>query len=147
MMKLFLVVMALGLNPFFVFGQGVAFNLGYQYLGKHTAFLGGDLRLSDEYASPFNIGAGAYLLQIDERFTAIPELHSNYTWNNVFLGEFSISPKNIKPSIGFNLLNMAHLKLGYSFPLASQEEFRSFSFGVNFYLGTKGFYDYLKLSF
>jgi hypothetical protein len=129
------------------FGQGTAFNLGYQYIGKHAGFLGADARFNSTHSSAFNIGGGVYLTGLNQKFIVIPEVHVNHSLNHVFLYELSVTPKNIRPSVGLNLLNLIQLKFGYSYPLKDQQEFRAYSFGINFYLGENRFYDYLNLGF
>jgi len=83
----------------------------------------------------------------DKKFLVLPELHVNHALKKQLLYEFSVTPRNINPSIGINFVNLIHLKLGYSVPILAQEDLRGLSFGVNFFIGKNNFYDYIKLGF
>ncbi|MDR2205259.1 MAG: hypothetical protein LBE36_03780 [Flavobacteriaceae bacterium] len=140
-----LVLLLFLMIPVNIFSQGIALSIGYQHLGRSAGFSGVDFRISDsekgEYA--FNIGAGTYWVSIHKKFTAIPEFHVNYAVGHILLTELSVSTKNFKPSVGINFLNASHVNFGYSFGFKNDKHLQGIFLGLNFYLGTKSFYDNL----
>lgn len=145
-MKFFPIVFCM-LFPIFTWAQGGAVNLGYNYFGKNNGFVGYDYRLTDIHKPAFNIGVGTYLTSIQKKFTLIPEIHTNYSWDKVLLTEMSVSTKNIKPSVGVNLLNAAHINLGYSFAYKSSDHLNGFFVGLHLFWQTSKFYDDFNYAF
>ncbi|MDR2207038.1 MAG: hypothetical protein LBE36_12890 [Flavobacteriaceae bacterium] len=143
-MKAFILLFFL-LIPINYFSQGIALNIGYQYVGRSAGFAGLDYRLSERSSEALNVGAGTYLTTINKKFTAIPEFHINYSFEEFFLTELSVSTKNFKPSIGINALNLMQMKFGYGFNLGKEKHLNGFFFGINFFLGENGFYDTLNV--
>lgn len=58
--------------------------------------------------------------------------------------QVSVSSKNLRPSLGFNIFNFVHLDLGYSFGFNKRKDFQGFALGLNFLLGQDTFYDPFK---
>jgi hypothetical protein len=127
--------------------QGVALNFGYTYINTNAGYIGGEYAYRSD---PYNwkgiaIGIGAYYGSFNGNFKFIPETHLTYS-NTLILGELSASPYNINPSIGINGMNIVRLKVGYSWKLGHENiSMTGITFGINFLLGTKGFYDEFKL--
>ncbi|MDO5522736.1 MAG: hypothetical protein Q4G48_01670 [Bacteroidia bacterium] len=126
-----------------------ALNLGYDYVQKHTGYVGAEYRIDSnrpEHTShgPLNVGIGTYLYGQNGKFMATPEIHLNKTWKHFIITELSASTKNIKPSIGFTFFNLARLQFGYSFPL-NQSDFKGFSVGFHILIGKAPFYDEMRV--
>ncbi len=126
-----------------------ALNLGYDYMQKHTGYVGAEYRIDSnqqEHRShgPFNIGIGTYLYGQNGKFTATPEIHLNKTWKHFIVTEISASARNIKPSIGLTFFNLARLQFGYSFPV-KQSDFKGFSVGFHILIGKSPFYDEMRV--
>ncbi|WP_436414210.1 hypothetical protein [Petrimonas sp.] len=126
-----------------------ALNAGYDYMQKHTGYLGAEYRIDSnrqEHTShgPFNVGIGTYLYGQDGKFAVTPEIHLNKTWKHFIFTEISASTKNIKPSIGLTFFNLARLQFGYSFPL-QQSDFKGFSVGFHILIGRAPFYDEMRV--
>jgi len=58
--------------------------------------------------------------------------------------QVSVSSKNLRPSLGINILNILHLDLGYSFGFYKSKDFQGFALGLNILLGQDTFYDPFK---
>ena len=126
-----------------------ALNLGYDYMQKHTGFLGAEYRIdgnSQQHAShgTLNIGVGTYLYGQNGKFSIAPEIHLNKTWKHFIVTEISASTKNIKPSVGLTFFNLARLQFGYSFPI-NASDFIGFSVGFHILIGRAPFYDEMKV--
>lgn len=151
-MKKVTILTALFLSVFVVaaFSQHkFALNLGYDYMQKHTGYLGAEYRIDSnlqEHTShgPFNIGIGTYLYGQNGKFTVTPEIHLNKTWKHFIVTEISASTKNIKPSIGLTFFNLARLQFGYSFPI-KESDFEGFSVGFHILIGKAPFYDEMRV--
>lgn len=139
----FLVLFFLG-NLYF--SQGFAGNIGYNYIGKSAGYLGVDYRITDQTKATINVGVGTYLTSVNHKFGFVPELHFNQMIgkDSGLMYQLSASPKNLKPSIGLNILNLLHLDFGYSFGFNKSKDFQGFAMGLNFFLGQDSFYDPLK---
>jgi hypothetical protein len=124
----------------------MALNLGYHSLAKgiNSGYFGFDIRASNTTLPAFNMGLGTYLTKIDNEFLILPAIQVNYAASEVWLMELSSSNRFFKPTVGFNMLNAVQLKMGYNF-WYSDKQYNGFTFGVNFCLGGRNFYDYLKL--
>ncbi len=148
MKKLFLIfVLIFSINKSFSQSQGIAVNLGYNYINTNAGYIGGEYayRFDPNNWHGMSIGAGAYYGSFNGNFKFIPAANLTYT-NTLFLTEFSITPYNINPSIGFNFLNMIRLKGGYSWKLGHENvNMTGVTFGINLLIGTKGFYDSFKM--
>jgi hypothetical protein len=119
--------------------HGVALNLGYTYINTNAGYIGGEYAYRSDQG--IAIGIGTYYGSFNGNFKFIPEAHLNYS-NTLILGELSASPYNINPSIGINVINMIRLKVGYSWKLGHENvSMTGVTFGINFLLGTEGFYD------
>lgn len=126
------------------FGQGSAIELGY--LSKHGSGLktGYSYRVNDAYhLNPITISASyttnfssydAFALGIQKRFL------------KDFEGGLSISNKDLEPTVGINFLNALKIHVGYSLSYQSQKT-NWVTFGFTFALGTKNYYDHLRLGF
>jgi hypothetical protein len=125
-----------------------ALNVGYHYIGKakSAGYIGFDIRCNNSHVPPFNIGLGTYLTGIDNNFSILPAIQTNYSINNSYLIELSSSNKFFKPSLGLNLLNAIQVKMGYNF-WYNDTHFDAFSFGINLCIGDNDFYDYFKIGF
>ena len=129
--------------------QGVALNIGYTYINTNAGYIGGEYayRFDPDNWHGIAVGAGAYYGSFNRDFKFIPEAHLTYS-NTLLLGEFSITPYNINPSIGINGMNMVRLKVGYSWETGDKDKgMKGVTFGLNFLLGTKGFSDKFELKY
>ncbi len=146
--KISLIIFAV-LVSFNGIGQNkLALNLGYDYMQKHSGFVGVDYRIDgnegENKHGPLNIGLGTYLYGENGKFALSPEAHLTKTWKHFLLTEISVSTKNVKPSVGLTFFNLAHLKFGYSFPFRGSD-FKGFSLGFHILIGRAPFYDEIKV--
>ena len=126
-----------------------ALNLGYDYMQKHTGYVGAEYRIDSNLQEhtahgPFTIGIGSYLYGENGKFSVAPEVHLNKTWKHFISAEISASTKNLKPSIGLTFFNLARLQFGYSFPI-KQSDFKGFSVGFHILIGRAPFYDEMRV--
>ena len=140
---LFFILISAGM---FCNAQGFALNIGYNYIGKNAGFAGIDYRISDSRKPAINVGAGTYLTSVNHEFGVVPEIHFNQILgrDSAFMYQVSVSSKNLRPSLGFNIFNFLHLDLGYSLGFNKSKDFQGFALGLNFLLGQDGFYDPFK---
>ncbi|MFN3019867.1 hypothetical protein ACK1KB_02625 [Chryseobacterium sp. TY3] len=126
--------------------QGFALNVGYNYIGKNAGFAGVDYRISDTRKPAINVGAGTYLTSVNHKFGVVPDIHFNQVLgkDSAFMYQVSVSSKNLRPSLGINILNVLHLDLGYSFGFNRSKDFQGFALGLNILLGQDDFYDHFK---
>ncbi|WP_128330912.1 hypothetical protein [Apibacter sp. HY039] len=127
--------------------QGVALNVGYSYINTNAGYLGGEYayRFDPENWHGIALGAGTLLGSFNGDFKFVPEAHVTYS-NTLFLGEFSITPHNINPSLGINGMNIFRLKIGYSWEIGNDKiGMKGITFGINYLLGSKGFKDQFEL--
>jgi hypothetical protein len=145
-MKIFILLLFLSFSMH-AFAQGGALNTGSQYVGRSAGFIGYDYRISSNSSriATLNVGAGTYLTSVNKKFTVIPELHSNYSFYSSNLTELSVSTKNIKPSVGLNILNIMQIKFGYGFSFQKEKYPAGFCFGLNICFGSKRFYDIIPV--
>lgn len=126
----------------------VVLNIGYENIHKSTGYLGAEYRFNNNDLKndhgPLNIGLGTYIYTKDSKLTIAPEAHLNKTWKHFLLTELSISTKNIKPSIGLTIFNLARFQFGYSFVI-NDSEFKGFYFGFHILLGRSPFYDEIRI--
>lgn len=102
------------------------------------------MRLNSKQVPAFNLGIGAYIIEIENKGTLWPAVQVNYAANKVLLMELSSSNSFFKPTVGLNLFNALQIKTGYNF-WYSDKQYNGFTFGVNFCLGGENFYDDLKI--
>lgn len=129
------------------FSSYMALNLGYHYIGRgvNSGYFGLDVRATSENNSAFNIGLGTFIVNLDNNLLLLPAIQTNYTLkNNLLLFEISTSNRFFKPAIGFNLLNLIQLKIGYNYWYKNYN-LNSINVGLNVCLGGNNFYDYLKI--
>lgn len=129
--------------------QGIALNLGYSYIHTNSGYIGAEYayRFAPENWHGISAGAGTYYGSFNKDFKFIPEAHLTYSYT-LLLGEFSVTPYNINPSIGINGMNMFRLKVGYSWETGNKNKgMKGITFGVNYLLGTKGFHDKFSLKY
>ncbi len=127
--------------------QGVAFNVGYSYINTNAGYIGGEYtyRFDPLRWHGISLGAGAYYGSFNSNFKFIPEAHATYSYF-IGLGELSVSPYNINPSIGIHFINLMRLKIGYSWKLGHENvNMTGITFGINFLIGSNNFYDYFMV--
>ena len=126
----------------------VALNIGYENIHKSSGYLGAEYRFNNNDLSnnhgPLNIGVGTYMYSKNSQFAIAPEIHLNKTWKHFLLTELSVSNKNIKPSVGLSIFNLARFQFGYSFPI-NNSDFKGFYFGFHILLGRSPFYDEIQI--
>lgn len=105
-----------------------------------------EYRLTSHSKNSAKIGLGSYLTSENRQFTLVPEIHYNQTiYSDFLMGEISANAKSINPSLGFNLLNLLQLKLGYNIPFDKNSAYKGISFGLHFFIGNNKFYNSLNL--
>ena len=126
----------------------VALNIGYENIHTSSGYLGAEYRFNNNdlnnHHGPLNIGVGTYMYSKDSKFAIAPEIHLNKTWKHFLLTELSLSNKNIKPSVGLSIFNLARFQFGYSFPI-DNSEFKGFYFGFHILIGRSNFYDEIRI--
>lgn len=125
-----------------------ALNIGYDKVGIHSGYLGTEYRLNSNNRNnsngPLNMGVGTYLHQQGGNLKITPELHLNQTWKHYLLSELSVSPKNVRPSVGLSFFNLGRMQFGYSIPI-DHSSFKGFYFGFHILIGKAPFYDEIKV--
>lgn len=129
-----------------LFSQGIAANVGYDYIGKNAAYVGLDYRINEPsiYNTGKNIGVGTYLTFVNGKVQLIPVAHYMHSLGKeIWEANLAVSTKNVSPSLGANVFNGMALNLGYNFAY-QDNSFRGPFIGFHLMLGGKSFYDKMK---
>jgi len=126
--------------------HGIALNVGDTYINTNAGYAGIEYayRINPHRGCGLDLGVGTYYGSFNNNFKFIPESHLTLSYG-IFLGEYSMTPHNINPSLGIHFLNVVRLKVGYSWEKGNENRgMKGITFGINCLFGSSGFYDILK---
>lgn len=109
----------------------LAFDVGYQYLGRNALHIGIDAKVSNK--TPINIGVDVVYTRVNGNNKIIPQVHFDYILYEDYLlfGGINLNTYAIEPKIGFNFFNVATINTGYAFPIHKNKYFRGITFGLS----------------